>query len=127
MSGTIQSAFGSPGIFKTFQESGKIRVLAVSGSRRNPSLPDVPTFAESGYSDLDMMGWVGAFVSKGTREADIARLNQALRKALQSQQIRDRISMVGFGVDPTGTDEFKRQIGSEIQRWRTLGSDVKFD
>lgn len=127
MAGTIQSAFGSPGVFKGYQESGKVKVLAVTGARRSPALPDVPTFAELGYADIDIIGWVGAFVSKGTPAGDIARLNDALRRALAGSFVRDRIGVVGFNVDVTATSDFKRQINSEIVRWGVLAKDVKLD
>jgi tripartite-type tricarboxylate transporter receptor subunit TctC len=127
MSGTIQATFGSPGIFKSFEQSGKIKVLAVTGPRRSASLPDVPAFGESGYTDLDMMGWVGAFVAKGTPDADVARLNAALGRALLDAKVRERIAAVGFEVDFTSPEAFARQIDSEIARWKTLGKGVKFD
>ena len=127
MSGSILGAFGSPGVFKNFQDAGKIKVLAVSGSRRSAALPGVPTFAEAGYADMDMVGWVGAFVSKGTPEADLNRLNNALRQALLNPQVRERIAVVGFNVDVTSAADFKRQILSETTRWKALGKDVKMD
>jgi len=127
MAGTTQAAFGSPGVFKGFQDSGKVKVLAVSGLKRSPSLPEVPTFAEAGYKNLDMVGWVGAFVSKGTPDADIARLDDALRRAVQTAAVRERIGVVGMVVDVNDPADFKRQIGSEISRWTALGADVRLD
>jgi tripartite-type tricarboxylate transporter receptor subunit TctC len=127
MAGTIQGAFGSPGIFRAYQESGKVKILAVSGTKRSPALRDVPTFSELGYVDIDIVGWVGAFVSKGTPGADIGRLNEALRRALSSASVRDRIGVVGFNVDVTSASDFRRQIGSEIVRWGVLAKDVKLD
>jgi tripartite-type tricarboxylate transporter receptor subunit TctC len=127
MAGTIQGAFGSPGVFRAFQESGKIKVLAVSGTKRSPALPAVPTFSELGYADIDIVGWVGAFVSKGTPTEDIGKLNDALRRALASDSVRERIGVVGFNVDVTSASDFRRQISSEIVRWGVLAKGVKLD
>ncbi|VTU13203.1 Argininosuccinate lyase [Variovorax sp. SRS16] len=127
MSGTIQAAFGSPGVFKTYQDTGKVKILAVTGAKRSPALPHVPTFAESGYANLDIVGWIGAFVSKATPDAEVARLSTALQRALLNPRVKERIAFIGFNVDFTGTDDFKRQIDSEMSRWAILGKDVKLD
>jgi len=73
-------------------------VLAVSGDKRLPSLPDVPTFKESGV-DLTMTLWRGVAAPKGTPDAVIARLERAFVQAAESAEFREFATKMGAGVE----------------------------
>jgi tripartite-type tricarboxylate transporter receptor subunit TctC len=83
----------------------QVRVLAISGERRLPSLPDVPTLKESGV-DLTMSLWRGVAVPKGTPEPVVARLERAFVQAAQSPEFRDFATRMGAVVEVRGAKDF---------------------
>jgi putative tricarboxylic transport membrane protein len=83
----------------------QVRVLAVSGDKRLPSLPEVPTLKESGV-DLTMTLWRGVAAPKSTPEAVIARLERAFTQAAQSAEFRDFATRMGAVIDVRGARDF---------------------
>jgi tripartite-type tricarboxylate transporter receptor subunit TctC len=98
-------------------QSGKLRALAVTGARRNPALPDVPTVTEAGYGGADFVSWNGVHVRSGTPRTLIARLNNDLNRVLKLPDIQER--MVTLGLDPAGgaPEAFGRFVQEDIARW----------
>ena len=78
--------------------SGKLRALAVLASQRLPTLPDVPTFAEAGFADAQVMSWYTIAVRAGTPGAIVERLHGSAMKALQNAETRDRLTKAGCEV-----------------------------
>ncbi|HUL66307.1 MAG TPA: Bug family tripartite tricarboxylate transporter substrate binding protein [Burkholderiaceae bacterium] len=97
--------------------AGKIRVLGVSGMRRAPQLPDVPTFIEQGFREIAGLGWFGFYAPAGTPKPIVDRLNGAIVKALALPDVRERLS--SLGLEPTGTtsEEFARIMAADAARW----------
>ena len=97
-------------------DSGRVRALAVSGSRRIEALPSVPPVAETvpGY---EAMQWYGLAAPAGTAPAIISRLNAEARKALRSDEMKERLAL--DGAEPVGTTpaEFGSLIKSELEKW----------
>lgn len=95
-----------------FYDQGQLRPLAVSGSERIPSLPDVPTLTEIGV-DLDVSVWLGIFAVAGTPEPVVAKLSEALQFALENDDRRQEI--LSQGADPTFLTpaEFKDHLDRE--------------
>ncbi len=81
-------------------KGGRVRVLAVSGDKRSQFLPDVPTFAETGY-DLKASGWYGMFAPAKTPADMIATLNKVMVDAVKSPEVMERL--LAIGLQPTGT------------------------
>jgi tripartite-type tricarboxylate transporter receptor subunit TctC len=79
-------------------QSGKLRALAVMASQRLPSLPDVPTFAEAGFADAQVLSWYVIAVRAGTPAAIVDRLHASAMKALQGAETRDRLAKAGCEV-----------------------------
>jgi tripartite-type tricarboxylate transporter receptor subunit TctC len=98
-------------------KSGRIRILGTSGTKRSPTLPDVPTFTEIGFPAISGNGWFGFYVPARTPRPVIDRLNAAIVKALNMPDVRDRILAIGF--EPTGTspEEFARIMAADSARW----------
>ena len=107
---------GTPGILPHVQ-SGKLRVIGVSTAARLPNLPAVPTIAESGLPGYDVTQWWGVLAPAATARAIVMKLNEALGKALRSDDLRKRLA--ADGADPAGStpEEFQAFIKSEIARW----------
>ena len=91
-------------------KAGQIRVLAVSGDRRNTGYPEVPTFAEAGVADYEAYTWNCLIAPKATPRPIVDRLNRALNKALAEPDIRQRLDGYGAenlaGSTPESADAF---------------------
>jgi tripartite-type tricarboxylate transporter receptor subunit TctC len=96
-------------------KGGQLRALAVTGAKRLAELPDVPSMAEAGLPDVNMGLWSGLFAPAGTPPAITQKLEDALRRAIQSPEVADRLR--ALGVDPGGipSDELRRLIEADIK------------
>lgn len=103
-------------------KSGRLKPLAVTGQQRSSLLPDVPTVAEAGVPGYHFETWIGAFVPAGTPREVVAKLNREMASIVRLPDVQARLR--GMGAEPVGStsDEFRRQIGSELS---TLGKLVK--
>jgi tripartite-type tricarboxylate transporter receptor subunit TctC len=103
-----------------FIRAGRLRALAVTGSKRSPALPDVPTIAEAGVPGYESLSWSGIAVAAGTPKDVIARLNREIAAVLAQPDIRDKFSQAG--ADPVGgsPQEFANHIRGEREKWSQL-------
>lgn len=99
------------------QKTGKVVVLALAGSRRSAYLPDVPTFNELGYPDLDVDSWIAVFAPKGLPSAMAERFNAALRAALAEPDVRTKLADLSLEVTPTTLSEASREYASALAFW----------
>lgn len=108
-----------------FIKGGKVRPLAVANATRLPQLPDVPTFAELGYKNVEAAALVGMVVSSGTPPDVIAALNKKVVAAINEPSVHKRL--VDFGVEPVGDTpaQFAALLQSETTRWHKLIRDLK--
>ena len=100
----------------TLVKGGKARLLAVSGAKRDPAFPDVPTFKESGY-DMVGTGWYGLFAPAGTPAAAVDRLSKAAIAAVKDPAVSKR--MADIGLEPTGhgAAELARAMKADYDKW----------
>jgi tripartite-type tricarboxylate transporter receptor subunit TctC len=91
--------------------TGKVKILAVSGTQRDPRMPDIPTVAEAGLKGMETNSWLGLFAPLGTPQPVIDRLNQALNVALQNDGLKARFRELGMvptsGPPPALTDQVR--------------------
>ena len=120
MSGEVQSMFGTVPALLGPTRSGKARVLGVTSKTRAPDLPDVPTIAESGMPEFEVISWQGLCTPAGVPKAELARLRAALTAALTLPDTRRRLTEQGVQVMPLGYDEFAAFIRSERVKWAKL-------
>jgi tripartite-type tricarboxylate transporter receptor subunit TctC len=101
-------------------KAGKVRALAVAAKARNPSLPDVPTVAESGYPGYEANSWNGMVAPAGTPAAIIKRLNAEMLKILASKEVIDY--MTADGAEPAGStpEKFSAYIRAEHAKWEKV-------
>nr|WP_315594502.1 tripartite tricarboxylate transporter substrate binding protein [uncultured Cupriavidus sp.] len=108
---------------------GKLRAIAITDVKRSALLPDVPTVAESGVPGFNVLAWNGLMAPAGTPRPIIDKLNAEVRRALDSQDLRDRLRAQGF--EPAGgtPEQFGALVNAEIDRWgkvvRTSGAKVE--
>ncbi len=101
-------------------KSGKLKVLAVLSPNRSPIFPDVPTIAESGFAGFEASVWYGLVAPSATPKAIVAKLHDEAQKALQTKEVRERMSAVGGEVVPGSAEMFANLIRSERQRYAKL-------
>jgi len=119
----IEASVQLPAEIMTQVTGKQVRVLAVSGEKRLPSLPDVPTFKESGI-DLTMSLWRGIAVPKGTPEAAITRLEHAFLGAAESADFRDFAGKMGAGVEIRRARDFDRFMAGDDREISSLMEQI---
>jgi tripartite-type tricarboxylate transporter receptor subunit TctC len=99
---------------------GKVKPLAVSGSRRSISAPTVPTFAEAGIPGMDFSNWFGVFAPTGTPADIVQRLNRELNAALRSPEVVERLQRAG--AEPVGgtPEQFAKIYRDEFENWKAV-------
>lgn len=110
-------------------QGGKLRPMAVTGSRRLPVLKDVPTMAEQGFGDFVLRSFDGMTVKAGTPKPIVDRLNAELNKALNSPEVRERLMPLALEVDPMTPAGFGQTMESESDKWLRIGrmAQIKAD
>ncbi|MEO6623364.1 MAG: tripartite tricarboxylate transporter substrate binding protein [Burkholderiaceae bacterium] len=115
--GQVNAAFLPLLAVKPHVETGKVKLLAITSPQRSPLAPQLATFREQGYPDLDIYIWAAIVAPAGTPDAVIARLNAEFGKALRTAEIRDKWQAMGFEPLPSTPDEFSRFSQAESRRW----------
>lgn len=98
-------------------KAGNLRALAILGPKRAPSLPDVPTIAEAGYPEVQGITFNGVFAPKGTPEAVINKLSEAIRVALAKPEVIDKLANLGSTAQGSTPQEFNAFLERETQKW----------
>jgi tripartite-type tricarboxylate transporter receptor subunit TctC len=123
MGGQIHVLLDPPFTAMPAIESGNARVLAVTGAKRSPLLPDVPTVAELGFPGFAAGHWGGFFAPAGTPPAVIQKLNAAIVAALQNPKVREVLRAQGLEIIGNTAEEFRKEIDDEIELWGKVISD----
>lgn len=128
VSGRVEmTIFGFSGLYP-YVKDGRLRGLAVTGRQRAPNAPDIPTFSETvpGYEAL---GWFGLFAPKGTPTAAVAKINQAVNKALKMPEIMQKAETLGLDASPGTPQDFGKAWSEDYAKWggiiRNLGLEGK--
>ncbi len=120
MGGHVPLMFGAlpstmPGV-----KAGKLKILAISSAQRSPVLPDVPTVAEAGVPGYELTSWYGVLAPAGTPAAIVTQLNGEIVKALNTPEVKARLS--GEGAEPVGNSapQFQAYIRTEIDKYAKI-------
>ena len=118
--GVVSSGFMTTlGVLNQMQ-TGQVKPLAVAYSSRLPELPDVPTMAEAGLPNFEVVSWTGVAAPKGTPPEIVNRLNAAINDILNSPDMQRRVKELGGAVVPRTPAEFQSYVSDEIAKWRTV-------
>lgn len=113
--GQVQLMFADATSVIPHVKSGKVR--AVAATKHVEAMPEVPTFAQSGFPSYDPTVWYGVFAPAGTPRDVVLKLNAGIAKSLQARDVRERL--IGLGAQPTSStpEEFTEFVRAEISRW----------
>ena len=101
-------------------KSGKLRALAVTGAKRSPSAPEVPTMSEAGVPGYESVGWFGLMAPAGTPRDAVTMLNREINRILQLPDVKARLIELGAEPAATTPDSFLEFIRSDNAKWAKL-------
>jgi tripartite-type tricarboxylate transporter receptor subunit TctC len=118
--GQIPLVFTAVASAQQHVKSGKLVGIGVTSARRSPSLPDVPTFAESGLTDFVVDSWVGILAPAKTPKPIVERLQREIAEVLRDPEVRSRYATLG--IEPVGNtpEQFAVQIRADLARWEKV-------
>jgi tripartite-type tricarboxylate transporter receptor subunit TctC len=123
--GRLQMMFETLPVSMSYAQSGQLRAIAITVDERSKMLPDVPTVSEAGLPGFVSRGWLGVAAPAKTPKPIIDKLNVAIRKALETPSVADRLTELGLQVKPTSPSEFATFIDQEITDYRNIITSAK--
>jgi tripartite-type tricarboxylate transporter receptor subunit TctC len=120
LSGELQFLMAGLATLMPHSKSGKIKVLAVTGTTRSKVAPDVPTVAEAGVPGYEFVVWYGMMVPGGTPRAIVAKINAEIVRVLKSPATSERFAAAGLDPISNSPAEFAAQLKREIPRWQQV-------
>jgi tripartite-type tricarboxylate transporter receptor subunit TctC len=104
-------------------KAGRVRALGVTTTTRNPQLPDVPTITEAGIPGYEVVIWYALFAPARTPQPILARLNAETVKALNSEDLKQRLTLQGLDVGSSTQDQLMAFVKSETAKWAKVAKD----
>jgi tripartite-type tricarboxylate transporter receptor subunit TctC len=120
ISGRIAALFSNLLTAKPLIEAGRLRALAISGPQRVEALPAVPTVAEAGVPGYSALQWYGLLAPAGTPQPVIDKLQAAVREALGSPEVRERLAQDSAEPIGSASAEFAALIKAELEKWARI-------
>jgi len=125
VAGQIQMMIDGTGPLLPHIKEGTVRALAVTGRRRSPDFPNLPTMVESGYPDYVLTFWTGVVAPAGTPPPIVARLNDAINDGLKSAALQEGFAKLNVEANVTSPQDFAAFLAAETDKWagivRTTG------
>jgi tripartite-type tricarboxylate transporter receptor subunit TctC len=127
VSGQIQAMTGTVSATLPYLAEKKMKALAVTGSRRAPLLPNVPSWQEAGIANADVINYWGIVAPVGTPREIVERLNAEVNRVLAHDDVRERLEREGAEIVAGPPERLGAIIGTDLARWKKLIADVKLD
>ena len=118
--GQVSTMFAALGSIATMLGTNKIKAIGVAANARTPLLPEVPTIAESGIKDFEVVNWFGIVGPANMPRPVVDRLNQAINRVVQAPETKERFSNLGFEPRGGTPEDLDRHIKAEIARWASV-------
>lgn len=126
LGGNLAAVSGPIGDITQHLASGKVRILATSGSKRNRFAPDVPTYAEQGFKDLTHSEWFAFFLPPKAAPELVARMNSALKVALASKDVIDGLATFGLEAMSNSPTELAELLKQDTAKWAPIVKTIGF-
>ena len=121
--GRVDVYFASGSLLENVQ-AGQIRVLAVTGPKRDPAAPNVPTIAEAGLPDFEVMSWQGLFVPAKTPSEIVRRINASAVAALADPMVKAKAQQIGYVPVGSTPEQLAKMLTAEIGKWSAVIKDA---
>lgn len=123
VAGQIPAGLATAGELFTHHQAGRVRMLGLTGAKRMPLLPDVPTFSELGLGGLENSTYLALFTRAGTPAAAVGKLNQALRAALEAPKMREGLTSLSMAPLHESPDELAARRDRSAAAWARIIKD----
>jgi tripartite-type tricarboxylate transporter receptor subunit TctC len=120
LAGQVDMSFPTLSAALPHVKAGRLRALAVTDTKRSDLLPDVPTMQQAGVKDFQFTQWLALLAPAGTPKDVVAYLNDGLKRALFSNEVRDKFAQQGFDAFASTPEEAGKFIAAEVQRFGRL-------
>lgn len=120
LGGQVDASFQNVNTVFQHIKAGKLRPLAVTGAKRSPVLPDVPTMAEAGVKNVDVYSWQAVAAPKGLPADVRSKFHAAVIAALNEPQVRDQFTSVGLEIVGNTMEQFTAFQQQEFARWKKV-------
>ena len=127
MGGQTQAMFPGLAAAMPHLKSGRVRALAVTGAKRHPAVPEVPTLEELGLKGFDAMQWYGVVGPAGMPAEVVRQLNESLNTVLKAPDLSEKLSVEAVEPMPMSSQQFADYIRADIARWTQLARDRKIE
>ncbi|RZI59309.1 MAG: tripartite tricarboxylate transporter substrate binding protein [Rubrivivax sp.] len=118
--GQVEMSFPVLSAAQGHVQGGKLRALGVTGPKRSPLMPDVPTIAEAGVPGYSFETWFMVFAPAGTPRPVVDKLNATLHAVLTAQSVKDRMAKEGFEATPSTAAQARARLEKELPQWAKL-------
>jgi tripartite-type tricarboxylate transporter receptor subunit TctC len=122
--GVVDMTFGDAASASKQAQAGNVKALAVTGARRSPLLPDVPTVAEAGVPGYEASAWHGVLAPRGTPEPVIQTVWAAIIKVLADPALKARLAQDGIETVGSTPKDFNLSLQAEIEKWHKVVDDA---
>jgi tripartite-type tricarboxylate transporter receptor subunit TctC len=118
MSGQVEVMFTSPNPTLSYAKAGKLRAIAMTGAKRSPAAPELPTVAEGGaLHGYEASLWYGIMVPAGTQREIVQLLHGEITKGVQARDVREPLAAFAVEVIASSSDEFAAHLRNEMEKW----------
>lgn len=126
MGGTVPLYFDTVGGAISMLPSGRVKVLATSGARRSPPMPEIPTFVELGFKEVIASAWFSYYVPAKTPKPVVERLRSEFLKAVNSREVRQQLLLNGMYPVGDGPDALLKTMREDTERWGRIMKATNF-
>jgi tripartite-type tricarboxylate transporter receptor subunit TctC len=120
MSGQLECLIGLISSGAPLVQTGKLRGIVVTGSKRSSVLPQVPTVADAGYPGFEASGWLGLMFPAKTPPAIIDRMYRETVAVMNMAEVREQLQNVGIDPAPSNPETFRAYMRAELAKWTKL-------
>jgi tripartite-type tricarboxylate transporter receptor subunit TctC len=108
-------------------KAGRVRIIAFTSKERFPPMPEIPTLHESGLAGFDTTQWLGILAPKGTPAEIVDRVYAETRKALELQDVKERLAQAALQPVGNSPKEFEALIRADLERWTAVAKELKLE